>query len=116
MNQLKAAGRWAVSERGRSTIRKWSFRSALIFSAVTVLCWVDFLALSYLEQSSFRPEDEFEYFIYECPSFPFLIAGFYAAFGAIILLVAGGLLMLCEFALSQAAHNGNGPPAAPVTR
>jgi hypothetical protein len=99
MNQLKAAGRWAVSARGRSMIRKWSFRAALFLSALTLLCWIDFGAISYLEQSDFRPDDEFEYFIYDCPSFPFLIAGFYASFGAIILLVAGGLLILWEVGL-----------------
>lgn len=32
-------------------------------------------------------------------SFPFLIAGLYAAFGAVFLLVAGGMLVLWEVGL-----------------
>ena len=80
-------------------IRKWSFRAALFLSALTLLCWIDFGTLTYLEESEFQSEEGIDYFVLDSPSLPFLIAGLYAAFGAVFLLVAGGMLMLWEVGL-----------------
>ena len=80
-------------------IRKWSFRAALFLSALTLLCWVDFLALIYLEESDFRSEEGGEYCPAGSPSLPLLIAGVYAAFGAVMFLVMSGLLLAYDYVM-----------------